>query len=108
MKSIYNKYRSTIRDENVDGDAVDPDLVHRLDGPVEHVRRVGVEPEDDSPVHQDTAIVETRDVVLEVIGGKGKCCLGYFSLRYVLNSGLFPQAITLKLKLSTPAGAEKT
>ncbi len=38
-----------------------------LDGPVENVRRVGVEPEDDPPVHHDAAIVETRDVVLEAI-----------------------------------------
>ena len=56
-----------IRDENIDGDAVDSDLFQGLDGPVEHVRRVGVEPEDDPPVHQDAAIVETRDVVLEAI-----------------------------------------
>lgn len=32
---------------------------HRLDGPVEHVRRVRVEPEDDPPVYQDSVVVNT-------------------------------------------------
>jgi hypothetical protein len=56
-----------VRDENVDGDAVDLDLFQDVDGPVENVRGVGVETEDDPPVHHDAAIVETRDVVLEAI-----------------------------------------
>jgi len=56
-----------IGDEDVDGDAVDPDLFQGLDGPVENVRGVGVETEDDPPVHHDAAIVEMRDVVLEAI-----------------------------------------
>ena len=54
-----------IRDEDVDGDAVDPHLFQGLDGPVEHIRHVGVEPEDDTPVHQDAMIVEPRDVLPE-------------------------------------------
>ena len=57
-----------IGDEDVDGDAVDPDLFHRLDGPVEHVRRIGVEPEDDSPVHQDAAIVNPKPELKEITG----------------------------------------
>jgi len=56
-----------IGDEDVDGDTVDLDLFQDVDGPVENVRGVGVETEDDPPVHHDAAIVETRDVVLEAI-----------------------------------------
>ena len=61
------EFGSWIRDENIDGDAIDPNLFQGLDGPVEHVRRVGVETEDDPPVHPDAAIVEPRDVVLEAL-----------------------------------------
>ena len=41
-----------IRDQDVDRDAVDLHPFQGLDGPVEHIRRVGVEPEDDPPVHR--------------------------------------------------------
>jgi len=56
-----------IRDENIDGDTVDLDLFQYVDGPVENVRGVGIETEDDPPVHHDAAIVETLDVVLEAL-----------------------------------------
>lgn len=56
-----------IGDQDVDGDAVDLHPFQGLDGPVEHVRRVGIEPEDDPPVHQDAAIMEPRDIFLEAL-----------------------------------------
>lgn len=40
-----------IGDEDVDGDAVDLHPSQGLDGPVEHIRRIGIEPEDDPAVH---------------------------------------------------------
>jgi len=57
--------RPRIGDQDVDGDAVDLHPFQGLDGPVEHIRRVGVEPEDNSPVHQDAAVVEPRDILFE-------------------------------------------
>lgn len=59
--------RPRIGDQDVDGDAVDLDLLQGLDGPVKHVRRVRVEPKDDPSIHQDAAVVEPRDVVLEAL-----------------------------------------
>ena len=56
-----------IGDQDVDRDAVDLHPFQGLDGPVEHIRRVGVESEDDPPVHEDAVIVEPRDVVLETL-----------------------------------------
>ena len=54
-----------IGDQDIDGDAVNLRSLDSLDGPVEYVRRVGVESENDPPVHQDAAIVEPGDVLLE-------------------------------------------
>ena len=56
-----------IWDQDVDGDAVDLHPLQGLDGPVEHIRCVGVEPEDDAPVHQDAAIMKPCDIVLEAL-----------------------------------------
>ena len=51
---------SRIRDENIDGDAVDLDFFQYVDGTVENVRGVGVEAEDDPTVNHDAAIVCQR------------------------------------------------
>ena len=75
-----------IGDQDVDGNAVDLHSFDDLDGPVEYVRRIRVESEDDPPVHQDAAMVEPRDVVLETLDlVEPLVCLGQSRHRHGLN-----------------------